>query len=403
LDEQHLAHELENLTKPGHHTAADGSQARRLFDPKVKLRPNRRLVPSAGDGPPGPYVDPGQPAVDFRESRRRKPWLEYESLRGETYPVGDGRGAASSSSSSSSSARSPLAADKASKGPRFQDLTHDEAQRLQEMYMRKRMLDRKIMWMKMQDLPNPQKEAKMTLRREEREKEESKLAVEGSGGEMYPPPFLDQHPQSRRLTKMEEKARHEELESRFRNRIRTQKLENARIVKGAAPRVGDVITDPIERHVSRRLVRQRVKIHAGLEDILTRNTAQILYEFLKGVSISVVKVRAKTPRATQQIYYSISSDHDPAWVQRQLDVLAPKLRSQLAVKVNMGQTPNIRFVPYVQAEEVRREHLWHFAKQIQDSTPLGGGFGSDVGGGFHPAGTPRSQLPEAASGRGGLR
>lgn len=29
--------------------------------------------------------------------------------------------------------------------------------------------------------------------------------------------------------------------------------------------VGELVLDPIERHVKRRLVRQRVKIHAGLE------------------------------------------------------------------------------------------------------------------------------------------
>ncbi|CAK0846722.1 unnamed protein product [Prorocentrum cordatum] len=81
----------------------------------------------------------------------------------------------------------------------------------------------------------------------------------------------------------------EELESRFRNRIREQKLENARIVKANVPSVGGAVVDPIQRHVGRRLLRQRVKIQAGLEDALHRNSAQILYEFLRGVSISIVK------------------------------------------------------------------------------------------------------------------
>ncbi|CAK0800070.1 unnamed protein product, partial [Prorocentrum cordatum] len=75
---------------------------------------------------------------------------------------------------------------------------------------------------------------------------------------------------------------------------------------------------------------------------------------------------------------SLTSSHDPAWVQRQLEVLAPKLRSQLATKVNMGQTPNIKFVPQAASQELKREYLWQFAKKLQDETAAGGGFGSAV-------------------------
>lgn len=195
---------------------------------------------------------------------------------------------------------------------------------------------------------------------------------------MYPLPYLDAHPGNRRLQKMEDSARQDELESRFRARLREQKLENARIVKANQPDVGDLVTDPIQRHVQRRLVRQREKIHAGLEEVLTRNTAQVLCEFLQGVSVSIVRVRAKSPRQTQEIQYNLTSDHDPEWVQRQLNILAPKLRSQLAVNVNMGQTPNIRFVPFAQSQEVKRKHLWRFAQAIKAQTPTGGGFGSAV-------------------------
>ncbi|CAK0800068.1 unnamed protein product, partial [Prorocentrum cordatum] len=93
-----------------------------------------------------------------------------------------------------------------------------------------------------------------------------------------------------------------------------------------------------------------------------------------------VEVRAKRPRQTQEVYYQsgLTSSHDPAWVQRQLEVLAPKLRSQLATKVNMGQTPNIKFVPQAASQELKREYLWQFAKKLQDETAAGGGFGSAV-------------------------
>ena len=35
--------------------------------------------------------------------------------------------------------------------------------------------------------------------------------------------------------------------------------------------------------------------------------------------------------------YNLTSDHDPEWVQRQLNILAPKLRSQLAVNVQPSE------------------------------------------------------------------
>lgn len=354
INEQHLAKELGEIASSGH---ASDPVSRELFDPKIAVRPTRRGLHLSGitslsrddllqasknmDGSGG----------FGQKGRRTKPWLHYESLRGTTYPSGGN-------------------------APRWQDLTHAEAQRLQEMYMRKRMLDRKLLWLKQQGLPNPAKDAKMTIRAEKNREEEEKAA--GSGGDMYPLPYLDAHPGNRRLQKMEDFARQDELESRFRARLREQKLENARIVKANQPSVGDLITDPIQRHVQRRLVRQREKIHAGLEEVLTRNTAQVLCEFLQGVSVSIVRVRANSPRQTQEIQYNLTSDHDPEWVQRQLNILAPKLRSQLAVNVNMGQTPNIRFVPFAQSQEVKRKHLWKFAQAIKAQTPAGGGFGSAV-------------------------
>ena len=101
--------------------------------------------------------------ADFPRRLKTKPWLHYESLRGQTYPTGSFA------------------------GPRYQDLTHAEAQRLQEMYMRKKMMDRKILWLKQSHLPNPQREAKMTLRRQKQREEEEE--ADAAGGDMYPLPF----------------------------------------------------------------------------------------------------------------------------------------------------------------------------------------------------------------------
>jgi len=356
LNYQHLAHEIEKLSVSGHEAGNEGALGQKLFDPKVRMRPVRSFTPSRPHGKTAEEAEEltrasskADGGPDFMFGRKRpKPWLHYESLRGETFPGG-------SKSSSSSNA----------KGPRWQDLTHSEAQRMQEMYLRKRMLNRKVMWMKMQELPNPEREAKMTVRRQKRVEAEEFRAEAAGIGQLYPPPFMDVHPGSRWLSKEEEGARLDELESRFRNRIRQQKLENARIVKQPAPKVGDFITDPIERHVDRRLVRQRAKIFTGMEDILSRNSAQILYEHLGGAQVSIVKIKARKPRATQLIHYSLLSDHNPEWVQKQLDTLTPKLRSQFAVKVNMGQTPRMRFVPFVREQDVRRKYIWGFARRLQ--------------------------------------
>eukprot|EP00811_Abedinium_folium_P003155 NODE_12901_length_1197_cov_4.269159.p2 GENE.NODE_12901_length_1197_cov_4.269159~~NODE_12901_length_1197_cov_4.269159.p2 ORF type:complete len:162 (-),score=46.32 NODE_12901_length_1197_cov_4.269159:283-768(-) len=135
------------------------------------------------------------------------------------------------------------------------------------------------------------------------------------------------------------------------------------------------MNDPIKRHIARRLVRQRVKIHEGLEHVLTTNSAQILQEFLQGAAISIVRITAKRPRQTQRIYYNVTSAHDPKWVQERLDILAPKLRSQLATRVNFGKTPKIRFVPHRETQAQKRAQLWKHARKIlAEETPGGGSY-----------------------------
>ncbi|CAK9005739.1 unnamed protein product [Durusdinium trenchii] len=361
IDQQYLAKELKDIAKSGRDGELPDAT---LFDPKIRLRPMRRLSMAAAEAEATRAFSDDQ--ADFPKSPKTKPWLHYESLRGQTYPSGGF-------------------------GPRYRDLTHAEAQRLQEMYMRKKMMDRKILWLKQSQLPNPQKDAKMTLRRLRKQEEQEKAA--GDGGDMYPLPFEDIHPGSPKLQRMEEQARLVELESRFRARIRQQKVENARIVKANQPKVGELVLDPIQRHVHRRLVRQREKIHAGLEGFLSHNSAQLLYEHLGGAAVSIVRIRAKRPRCTQEIQYNLTSDHDPDWVQRQLNIAAPKLRSQFALKVNMGQTPNIKFVPYSESQEVKRRYLWRFAKAIKDGIPAGG-FGTKL-----PATEAISRLRSAVTSR----
>merc|ERR1712046_484991 len=132
------------------------------------------------------------------------------------------------------------------------------------MYERKKMLDRKMLWLKRQELPNPQKEAKMLMRKQKERETQSNVTQK-----MYPPPFMDVYPSDRFCDKLLEEGQRKEMESRFRQRIRTTKLANAKLMKAAVPDVAGIPLDPIKRHVHRRLVRQRVKIHAGLEEVLT--------------------------------------------------------------------------------------------------------------------------------------
>jgi len=364
LNEQHLAHELKNLSMSAQ---GGGAQDAGEFKPRMNLKSHRKPSPVQRREPDkmSHSRSSGSKSADFSPSAKTKPWLHYESMRGEAF------------------ANTPNATEGGP--PRWRDLTHGEAQRMQEMYMRKRMLDRKFLWMKTQHLPNPQKDAKMEIRRREK-------AEDSEGNDMYPPPFLEKDSDARQFAKIKAETQQEELESRFRSRIRQQKLENARIVKANIPDVGNFVTDPIKRHVQRRLLRQRVKIHAGLEEFLTNNSSQILHEVLGGAPISIVRVRAKRPRQTQEIVYNCTSDHDPEWVQKQLDTVAPKLRSQLAVSVNMGQTPNIKFVPQVPLQHTRRKHLMQFARQIQAETPVGSKTGvAFAGGTLVPHGNPKRQ------------
>mmetsp|Transcript_63038 Transcript_63038/g.136915 ORF Transcript_63038/g.136915 Transcript_63038/m.136915 type:complete len:391 (-) Transcript_63038:28-1200(-) len=336
INEQHLAEELKNLSMGAHGPPSQHQP----FDPTALARRPLRGPEAWQQGSQG-----FKGSADIAKSRpTRKPWLEYESLRGTSYPTGEGQ-----------------------KGPRWRDLTHGEAQRMQEMYMRKRMLERKILWMKSQHLPNPQRDAKMELRKRENF-EATKAAL---GGDMYPLPFTDTTAVEKKVQSMEDYARHHDLESLFRQRIRDQKLENAKIVKANQPKVGGIIVDPIERHIQRRLLRQRVKIHAGIEAAMTNGSAQISCEFLQGAAISIKRVWARRPRATQRLYYDLLTDHDPAWVQSRLDILAPKIRSILAIKVNMGMTPNIRFVPNAGQEETKSRNLWPHARQVRKEVDAG--------------------------------
>ncbi|CEL97951.1 unnamed protein product [Vitrella brassicaformis CCMP3155] len=224
--------------------------------------------------------------------------------------------------------------------PLYQDLTHEEARKMQELQMRRKLLDRRMRWLKMNMLPNPQKDAKMYLRQVD-----SEAATNDDDEEerLYPPPFMDERPDSPRITRMVNETRHLEVESRLRARIREEKWEVARILKEPAPTVGGVVLDHQEYHVQRRTVRIGRLIQSALEQVITCTTPQILHEMLGGASITVNHIEQRTYRSRCYVYYSLVSDHDPEEVQQKLDTAAPKIRYELARRLELVRTPEIAF------------------------------------------------------------
>eukprot|EP00392_Amoebophrya_sp_AT5.2_P000688 g689.t1 len=244
------------------------------------------------------------------------------------------------------------------KVPLYQDLTHAERVQVQADYKRKLMLDRKVMWLKMNQVPDPKRAAKMEMRvflKEREEHEREKRAEEwrernadsgqedvastsendgeatrpfgehdtgdaytignrkkkrsGRDGEesteVFPQSVLSVHAEEMRaknVQKREDQMRRDELESRKRMKIRQYKLQNSKLLRQKTPPLGQTPTDPL--------------------------------------------IEAKCPKGVHDVVYQISQlppNRKKEWVMERLDVLAPKLRSQLAVKLQLGYTPPLKF------------------------------------------------------------
>ena len=216
---------------------------------------------------------------------------------------------------------------------RYQDLTHEEAQKLRTQRDRQLLLDRRTLWLKSQGLPDPAREAKK-LQRDRRNNQEP--SEEDN--------ILDRlmtSKESARLDRMEAEAEQKTLESRLRAKVRNEKLASSAIINAPIPS-GEHL-DPIKRHIERRKERIQVLMRQVIEEILSHNSTQILEGMLGGASVSVVRIESDNFRKRQMIYVTVSSEHDKEWVLKQLNITAPKLRSQLAVKLNLGHTPELAF------------------------------------------------------------
>jgi ribosome-binding factor A len=242
--------------------------------------------------------------------------------------------------------------------PRFQDLTHPEARRVQELFERKKMLNRKLKWLKNNQLLDPVKEVNKEMKQKEREERRERTSL-------FPIPQDKDPLMERKIKDIEFKMERDTAISRARTELRKQKLERSAAMTTSTPDIGSVVTDPLKRHLNRRRVRVSLLMQQYLEELFTCNTAQIILDHLGGAALSVEKVTAPSTRGVHDVYMRLSSNHDQAWVQKKLDILTPKIRSQLAVRVNYGYTPELKFHILDDVDKFRKSRLMRLADQAK--------------------------------------
>ena len=228
--------------------------------------------------------------------------------------------------------------------PRYQDLTHSEARRVQELFERRKMLNRKMQWLKNNQLIDPVSQVNKEMRRQQKEQHRKAADEALLGQESLFPRISDMDPiMQNKIKKLEFSMARDTAISRARADIRKEKLERSAVMNTPTPDIGPVVTDPLKRHLNRRRIRVCILLQQYLEEFLTCNSAQVILDHLGGASISIDRVAAPSTRGVHDVYVRVTSDHGKAWVQSKLDVLAPKLRSQIAVRVNYGYTPEFKF------------------------------------------------------------
>ncbi|CAD7928424.1 unnamed protein product [Amoebophrya sp. A25] len=307
--------------------------------------------------------------------------------------------------------------------PRYQDLTHAERVMVQADYKRKKMLDRKVMWLKMNQVLDPKRAARREMRLQmEEEKARKTLIMSGDSSqpmrnrdgvsidmtpeqlaaerealaeqqeaeaaeklrrkeadpEGYPLSLLSEHHErmeAKNAARVEMEMRRDELESRKRMRVRALKLKNAQILKQKTPPLGQAATDPILRHIEKRKTRLNQLLTGHLEAFLTNNSSQILHSFLEGAQVTVLRVTARNPKGVHEVHYQLSQvpeQRSIQWVRERLDTLAPKLRSQIAVKLQLGYTPELRFVHHAFGiPQSNRGRLFRIAKSLREARAAG--------------------------------
>lgn len=257
------------------------------------------------------------------------------------------------SSSSSKTVSDPLTNFESLKGtPRYQDLTHAETRRVQELFERKKMLARKIQWLKNNQIIDPVRTVTKEMKRKEREERTTPPLVKSDTKD----PVME-----RRISRLEFLMERDTAVSRMRAAARKEKLDKSAVMNMTTPNIGSVITDPLKRHLQRRRVRVALLMQQYLDELFTCNSAQIILDHLGGAAISVERVVAPSTRGVHDVYVRVSSDHPRDWILKQLDILTPKIRSQIAVRVNYGYTPEFKFHLLDDADKFNKNRLMKLA------------------------------------------
>jgi len=257
--------------------------------------------------------------------------------------------------------------------PGFQDLTHSELRRVQELKEKKKMLDRKIRWLKENQLIDPAKKIEKEFERNRRD-EYKKISDEIVKGNepLFPPHFSKEFDpvMAKRIKHVEFSMERDTAISRMRSELRKEKLERSAVMKTSTPNIGNTVTDPLKRHLKRRNVRVSLLLQQYLEELLSCNTAQIVVDHLKGAAVSIDRIESPTTRGRHDVYVRVSSDHDRKWVQEKLDIVAPKLRSQLALRVNYGYTPELKFHVVDDLDKFNKRRLLSLAEEAKSEVDM---------------------------------
>ncbi|SBS88843.1 conserved Plasmodium protein, unknown function [Plasmodium ovale] len=258
----------------------------------------------------------------------------------------------------------------------YQDLTHDEYEYMNNLYLKKCNVDRKIRWFKMSNMLNPVKEAKsilnsLKLSKDERKKKHSQ-GMETEEGEdkqlcEYPlredikPYYEDEGHFAHKIKKICEQNQYDEIVSRIRMKIRKEKLENSKIIKEKIPNVARHILDPIKYHINRRRVRVEKLLHTHLEQLLNCNNSYFRSYLLNGLSISIHHLEMKSTRSLCKIVYSLLNKNiKHEMIQEKLDKVAFILRKLLARKLQLGYTPPLKFVPLQDEQEKNIKNIQYY-------------------------------------------
>ncbi|UKK01252.2 hypothetical protein MACK_002065 [Theileria orientalis] len=219
--------------------------------------------------------------------------------------------------------------------PKYQDLTHEERQYIQELEVRSKLKDpfNKLNTNKVK--VDPVRDAKELLKDTASEDYTSQIEFIGENEETS---LLDK--------RLVEQNKFDEVVSRIRNKIRIEKKQNSEINKLKIPNVNGIVVDPIKKHVLRRAARIGTMLHTHIEQLFTCNDPEFLYKYLNGASISINHVVMPTSKSTVLCYYNILSKHDPKQVQRSLELVAPRVRFMIARKLELGYTPPVKFIKY---------------------------------------------------------